>query len=123
MGTPGWDEVVAALVDPETGLCSRSARFTQADVVEHLCALSGGRMSVEEVVVMAERFVGSDLAVRLTPDSETGRARPAQWSTAAHRALEDRTLALMATLAARPSAAMAAGRHRSCARRRPGIGR
>jgi hypothetical protein len=50
--------------------------------------------------------VGSDLAVRLTPEVETGRARPAQWSTAAHRALEDRTLALMATLAARSSAAV-----------------
>ena len=42
---PGWDEVTAALVDPETGLCSRSARFTQADVVEHLCALSAGRLA------------------------------------------------------------------------------
>ena len=106
LGAPGWDEVTAALVDPETGLCSRSARFTQADVVEHLCALSAGRLSVEEMVVMADRFVGSDLAVRLTPEVETGRARPAQWSTAAHRALEDRTLALMATLAARSSAAV-----------------
>ena len=103
-GAPGWDEVAAALVDPETGLCSRSARFTQADVVEHICALSAGRMSVEEIVVMADRFVGSDLAVRLTPDIAAGRPRPAQWSTAAHRALEDRTLALMGTLAARPSA-------------------
>ncbi len=95
------------ILNTETGLCSRSARFTQSDVVEHLCALSAGRMSVEEIVVMAERFVGSDLAVRLTPDSEAGRARPAQWSTVAHRAVEDRTLALVATLAARPSAAMA----------------
>jgi conjugative relaxase-like TrwC/TraI family protein len=107
LGAPGSDEVSAALVDPETGLCSRSARFTQADVVEHICALSGGRMSVEEIAVMADRFVGSDLAIRLTPDTEAGRARPAQWSTAAHRALEDRTLALMGTLAARPSATMA----------------
>jgi conjugative relaxase-like TrwC/TraI family protein len=103
---PGWDEVSAALVDPESGLCSRSARFTKADVVEHLCALSAGRMAVGEIVAMAERFVGSELAVRLTPGTEAGRARPAQWSTAAHRALEDRTLALMDTLAARPSAAI-----------------
>ena len=46
---PGWDEVTTALVDPEAGLCSRSARFTQADVVEHICAISGGRLSAEEV--------------------------------------------------------------------------
>ncbi len=119
---PGWDEVTAALVDPETGLCSRSARFTQADVVEHLCALSAGRLALEEVVVMADRFVGSDLAVRLTPDVEAGRARPAQWSTAAHRALEDRTLALMATLAARPSAAIAASATEAALGDAPGLG-
>jgi len=97
-----WDEVTAALVDPEIGLCSRSARFTKADVVEHICAISGGRLTVEEITVMADRFVKSGLAVRLTPD-EVGRRRPAEWSTAAHRALEDRTIALMDTLAARPA--------------------
>jgi hypothetical protein len=70
--------------------------------------MSSSTGSVEEMVVMADRFVGSDLAVRLTPEVETGRARPAQWSTAAHRAVEDRTLALMGTLASRPSAAVAA---------------
>ena len=36
---PSAEELTAALVDPETGLCSRSARFTEADVLEHLCAL------------------------------------------------------------------------------------
>ena len=56
---PTWDEVAAALVGPEAGLCSRSARFTAADVVEHICALSGGRLAVEEVVTMAERFLAS----------------------------------------------------------------
>ena len=98
---PGWDEVAVALVGPETGLCSRSARFTAADVVEHICAISGGRLSVAEVVTMAERFLASDMVVRLTPDVEEGRRRPAQWSTAAHRAMEDRTLALMGALAGR----------------------
>ena len=121
-GAPGWDEVAAALVDPETGLCSRSARFTQADVVEHICALSAGRMSVEEIVVMADRFVGSDLAVRLTPDIAAGRPRPAQWSTAAHRALEDRTLALMGTLAARPSAGVAESATKAALAGAPGLG-
>ena len=38
---PGWDEIIAALVDSEVGLCSRSARFTRPDVVEHICAISG----------------------------------------------------------------------------------
>jgi conjugative relaxase-like TrwC/TraI family protein len=100
---PGWEQLTAALIDPEVGLCSRSARFTRADVVEHICAISGGRLSVEEIAAMADRFVDSDLAVRLTPDTEAGRRRPPQWSTAAHRAMEDRTLALMDTLAARPA--------------------
>ena len=50
---------------------------------------------------MADRFLASDLAVRLTPDVEEGRRRPAQWSTASHRALEDRTLALMGALVGR----------------------
>jgi conjugative relaxase-like TrwC/TraI family protein len=92
---PDWDEIAAALTNPEVGLCSRTARFTKADVVEHLCSVSGGRLNVDEITGMAERFVHSDLAVRLTPDAEARRRRPPQWSTAAHRELEDRTVALM----------------------------
>jgi conjugative relaxase-like TrwC/TraI family protein len=80
---PGWGEITAALVDPEIGVCSTSARFTKADVVEHICALSAGRLSTEEITAMADRFVSSDLAVRLTPDTEPGRRKAAQWSTAA----------------------------------------
>ena len=45
LAAPTWEELAAALVDPETGLCARSARFTHADVVEQLCAMSGGRLS------------------------------------------------------------------------------
>jgi conjugative relaxase-like TrwC/TraI family protein len=101
---PGWEQLAAALVDPEIGLCSRSARFTRADVVEHLCALSGGRLSMAEIAAMADQFVDSDLAVRLTPDTEAGGRRPAEWSTASHRAMEDRTVALMDILAGRPAA-------------------
>jgi hypothetical protein len=99
---PGWDEAAAWLVDPEIGLCSKSARFIEADVVEHLCALSGGRLKTERIVSLAEGFLVSNLAVRLTPDAEVGRRRPAEWSTAAHRALEDRTLGLIDTLVSRP---------------------
>ncbi len=100
---PGWDEITTTLVDSEVGLCSRSARFSEANVVEHICAVSAGRLTVGEITALANRFVDSDLAVRLTPDTETARRRPPQWSTAAHRALEDRTVALMDTLAARPT--------------------
>ena len=105
---PGWEEITTALVDPEAGLCAHSACFTRADVVEHVCAISGGRLSVEEVVAAADRFLESDLAVRLTPDPDASRSRAAQWSTAAHRALEDRTLALMDTVASRPAPAISA---------------
>jgi conjugative relaxase-like TrwC/TraI family protein len=108
LAPPGWDEIVAILVDPEVGLCSMSARFTKADVVEHICAISGGRLATDEITALADRFVESDLVVRLTPDGEAGRRRAAQWSTVAHRALEDRTLALMNTLAARPTTSIAA---------------
>jgi conjugative relaxase-like TrwC/TraI family protein len=105
---PGCDEIAAVLTDPEVGLCSRSARFTRADVVERICALSAGRLTTEEITAMADRFVDGDRVVRLTPDPEAGRRRPALWSTVAHRALEDRTVALMDTLAARPTAAIRA---------------
>jgi conjugative relaxase-like TrwC/TraI family protein len=98
---PGWEEVAAALVDPETGLCSRSARFTGADLVEHICAISGGRFNVDEVVALADRFLASGAVVRLTPDADEARRRPAQWSTTAHRAVEDRALALVGTLSGR----------------------
>jgi hypothetical protein len=99
---PTWEEVTAGLVDEETGLCARSARFTEADVVEHLCAFSGGRLTMLEIADMAERFLASELVVRLTPAAETGRRRPPEWSTAAHRALEDRVVALIDGLADRP---------------------
>ena len=98
---PAWEEITEALTDPEVGLCAHSARFTHADVVEHICALSGGRLDLEEITAMADRFLASDLAVRLTPDDQPGRRKAPQWSTAAHRATEDRTLALADTLAAR----------------------
>ena len=106
LSPPTWEQVAAALVDPETGLCARDARFTRADVVEQLCAHSGGRLSTGEVAGLAERFLASELAVRLTPDADAGRRRPAEWSTAAHRALEDRTVALVSALAGRSGRAV-----------------
>jgi hypothetical protein len=106
LSRPTWEELAAALVDPEVGLCARSARFTHADVVEQLCALSGGRLSTEEIASLVGRFLASELVVRLTPDAEAGRRRPAEWSTAAHRALEDRTVAIIEALAGRPGQAV-----------------
>jgi conjugative relaxase-like TrwC/TraI family protein len=106
LSPPRWEELAAALIDPETGLCANNARFIRADVVEQLCALSGGRLSSEEIAGLAERFLASELAVRLTPDPDAGRRRPSEWSTAAHRATEDRAVALVETLAGRPGRAV-----------------
>ncbi|MHB1533181.1 MAG: MobF family relaxase [Acidimicrobiales bacterium] len=119
---PGWEEITRVLVDPEVGLCAHSARFTHADVVEHICAISGGRLDLEEITALADRFLASDLAVRLTPDDQPGRRKAPQWSTAAHRACEDRTLALADTLAARIVPAISAAAVSEALRAEPGLG-
>ncbi len=101
-----WDQVVAQLVDEESGVCAHSPRFTEADVIEHLCALSGGAWVTEEVLALAQRFLNSEHAVRLTPTAELGqpgRRRAPQWSTAVHRALEDDTLIVLRDLLERPA--------------------
>ncbi len=108
---------------PEIGLCAHSARFAHADVVEHICAISGGRLDLEEITALADRFLASDLAVRLTPDDEQGRRKAAQWSTAAHRATEDRTLALADTLAPRTVPAISVSAVEEALRLEPGLGR
>jgi len=77
LSAPGWDELTAALVNEEVGLCARDARFTEADVVEHLCAACGGRLTGEEIAGLAARFLASELVVRLTPTGEAGRRRAA----------------------------------------------
>ena len=120
---PSREEITRILTDPEVGLCAHSARFTHADVVEHICALSGGRLDLEEITALADRFLASDLAVRLTPDDQPGRRRAPQWSTAAHRATEDRTLALADTLAGRKVPAITASAVEEALRLEPGLGR
>ena len=119
---PGWEEITRVLTDPEVGLCAHSARFTHADVVEHICALSGGRLDLEEITALADRFLASGLAVRLTPDDQVGRRKAPQWSTAAHRATEDRTLALSDTLAARTVQAISASAVSEALRAEAGLG-
>ncbi len=119
---PGWEEITRVLTDPDIGLCAHSGRFIRADVVEHVCAISGGWLDLEEITTMADQFLSSDLAVRLTPDDQVGRRKAPQWSTAAHRATEDRTLALADNLAARTVPAICASAVTEALRTEPGLG-
>ena len=99
--TLSFEEVAQVLVDPEVGLCSRSARFSEADVVEHICAMSAGRLTVADVEGYTKRFLDSKLVVRLVPSSDDVVRRLPEWSTVAHRALEDRVLGLLDRLGVR----------------------
>jgi len=60
--------------------------------------------------------------VRLTPEEGPGRRRAPQRSTAAHRALEDRTLALVDSLAGRPVPAIGVPAVTEALRAEPGLG-
>ena len=106
LGALSFEEVAGVLVDPEVGLCSRSARFSEADVVEHICAMSAGRLTVDDVEAYTKRFLGSELVVRLVPSTDDVVRRLPEWSTAAHRVLEDRVLGLLDHLGGRPAEAM-----------------
>jgi conjugative relaxase-like TrwC/TraI family protein len=94
----------AALVDPETGLCATESRFCEAHVVERVAALTGGRLTTDEIVERSRVFLALDLVVRLAPGSD--RRRPPEWSTVEHRALEDRLLTHLHQLTATRSAAL-----------------
>lgn len=88
------EEVFAHLVDPELGLCAHDSRFGEAHVVEAVAALGAGRLDVPGIEALAQDFLASEHVVRLIEvDPEPTRRRPPQWSTVAHRALEDRVLA------------------------------
>jgi conjugative relaxase-like TrwC/TraI family protein len=104
--TPGlvFEAIVRALVDEQTGLCAHAPRFGEHDVVEHVAALSAGRLSVADIVRVSARFLGSDQVARLVPARSVSGWEPARWSTAAHRALEDDTLGLLDVLQGRPAA-------------------
>ena len=91
-------DVVAGLLDPDTGLCANDARFTEAKVVERICAASAGRLTTVEILGLAEDFLASHHVVRLVPETPAGRRRPPEWSTVAHRALEDHVLERLACL-------------------------
>jgi conjugative relaxase-like TrwC/TraI family protein len=96
------DDIVRALVDEEIGLCAHTPRFAEPDVIEHVAALSTGRLTVDEIRDITARFLESEQVVRLVPARSPSGWEPARWSTTAHRALEDATLALLDRLQARP---------------------
>lgn len=95
------DDVVAGLLDPETGLCANDARFSEAKVVERICAASAGRLTTAEILRLAEEFLSSEHVVRLVPEADT-RRRPPEWSTVAHRRLENGVLDHLDRLVATP---------------------
>jgi conjugative relaxase-like TrwC/TraI family protein len=103
-----YDGVVAALVDEDAGLCAHSPRFAEPDVIEHVAALSAGRLTLDEIRDVTARFLHSDQVVRLVPTRSVSGWEPARWSTTAHRALEDHTLELLDRLAHRPGATVTA---------------
>ncbi|HZQ79889.1 MAG TPA: MobF family relaxase [Acidimicrobiia bacterium] len=84
-----WDDVVEALIDPESGLCAHRARFREAHVVEQVAALGGGRLDVAAVEQLATAFLGSEEAVLLV--DRTGRRSP-EYSTVDHLLTEDAVL-------------------------------
>ncbi|MDP9389693.1 MAG: relaxase domain-containing protein, partial [Actinomycetota bacterium] len=102
----GADEVVAGLLDPHTGLCATDARFSEAKVVERICAAAAGRLTTAEILALAAEFLASEHVVRLVPDGS--RRRPPEWSTVAHRGLEDEVLAHLEHLRATPAAGVEA---------------
>ncbi len=94
---PAEAEMFAALVDPTTGLCATESRFCEAHVVERIAAISGGRLTLEQILTVTEHFLGSAHVVRLACDAP--RRRPPQWSTVELRAVEDRLLAHLDAIA------------------------
>ncbi len=100
------EDVFAALVDPDTGLCAKDARFGDAHVYEHVCAVSQGRWDVAEIRRLAEAFLDSPHVVRLAPGQSPWR-HGREWSTVEHRALEDHVLGRLDQLIRRPDAGVA----------------
>jgi hypothetical protein len=70
-------------------------------VIAHVAGLAAGRLSTGEITDIAERFLGSDLVVRLTPNASKSGWEPARWSTVDQRNIEDDTLVILGRLTAR----------------------
>jgi hypothetical protein len=73
-------------------------------VVEHVAALSAGRLTLDEIHEVTVRFLESEHVMRLVPVRSVSVWEPARWSTVVHRALEDETLALLDSLQQRRGA-------------------
>ena len=99
-------ELFDRLVDPELGLCRHDARFGEAQVIEAVAAWGAGRLNTGEIETLAGWFLDSPRVVRLHRPDPTGRS-PGQWSTLAHRRVEDRLLANLARLTDRHSTGIA----------------
>ena len=119
----GFDEIAGRLVDDEDGLCAHSAKFAEHDVIEQVAALAAGRLSTVEITEIADRFLASDLVVRLTPNSAASGWEPARWSTVAQRAIEDETLGVLDRLTARAVNTHPGDNRRRAARRVRVLGR
>ena len=98
----GFDEVVAALTDAESGLCANDSRFGEAHVVERVAALGAGRLTVAQIRGLAADFLASEHVVLLTADPDEAMRTPVQWTTAAHLGLERRVLDRLEWLIDRP---------------------
>ncbi|MGH9119129.1 MAG: MobF family relaxase [Acidimicrobiales bacterium] len=113
-------EMIAALVDPATGLCAAESRFGEAHVVERVAALSAGRLGIDEILAVTRRFIDSDLVVRLVPDA--ARRRSAEWSTIELRRVEDRLLANLEVLVRRPAETVGPGAIEAAVKSHPSLG-
>jgi conjugative relaxase-like TrwC/TraI family protein len=98
---PSWQELVAALVHPETGLCASESRFGEAHVVERIAALGAATMTVPDIEACTTAFLASGHVVRLSAEAEQARRTAPRWTTAEHLALEQRVLSALGTLIAR----------------------
>ncbi len=87
-----FDEVAAALVHPETGLCANDSRFGEAHVTEKVAAVGAGRLTVAEIRAFTAAFLDSEHVVRLSVDPADAVRTPPTWTTTAHLALEQRVL-------------------------------
>src|SRR4051794_27412162 len=52
-----YEELACGLVDDERGLCAHSPRFSEPDVVEHVAAMSSGRLSAADIFAVTEQFL------------------------------------------------------------------
>ncbi len=117
-----WDQVVAALIDPDSGLCAHAPRFTEPDVVARVAGISAGRWTTIEIEQITTRFLGSEHAVRLAPDDAGVFRRLPEWSTPAQLRMERCVLDRLAALAHAPDRGVEAANVERVLAGLPGLG-